>query len=357
VGVVRGWAAEEYLRGTYPELEVVRSEDTRSGLRELSFGQLDAFVSDLPSATWALREEGLSNLRVGTESGLVYRMGIATRADWPVLHGLLCRALERMPKSEIDAIYERWVHPGAPPIGHSRRTVWILLGLAGSAALLAIAVLAWNRGLAREVGRRTAEVQHELAARQKAEERQRFMVRELDHRVKNTLATVLAVSDQTRRRSGSLDEFAVVFRGRISALSRVHEALSTNSWQGAGLRDVAERTLAPHTPGRVRLVGPDVVLPPASVQPLSMALHELTTNAVKYGALSNEVGVIELAWEELPDGRLRLAWTESGGPSVAHPENPGFGTKLVSAGITYELNGQVELSFAPEGVRCVITLP
>ena len=197
-----------------------------------------------------------------------------------------------------------------------------------------------------------------LAERRRAEERQRFLMAELDHRLKNALATAAALAQQT---FGDREEKAV-FSGRIDALVKAHALLSEGRWQGASLRRVAEAELAAYrsaAAGRILIEGPDVVLPPLPTQSLGLAIHELATNAAKYGALGAPSGRIELRWT-LADGPpplLRVEWLERDGPPVGRPTRRGFGSRMIEQSVAYELGGLVELDFDPAGVRCVIEIP
>jgi PAS domain S-box-containing protein len=192
------------------------------------------------------------------------------------------------------------------------------------------------------------------------EERRELMMRELDHRVKNMLATVMAVADRTLAGSDDLSEFSDAFRGRIAALAQVHESLAHSKWEGASLRDLVQRALAPYRATdskRISIEGPDLTLSIHAAPPLAMALHELATNAVKYGALSVPTGQLEISLEVSPSGerhRVRLNWIESGGPPVVKPEERGFGLTLIEQGVEYQLGGQVKLDLRSEGLRCEI---
>jgi PAS domain S-box-containing protein len=198
----------------------------------------------------------------------------------------------------------------------------------------------------------------DVTARKRAEEARRLLVSELDHRVKNTLATVQSVAELTLATSASLDKFGETFRGRLGALARMHAAIWRNKGTPLRLRDLAELSLAPFSgeSGRASFAGAEVLIPTQAAATLGLVLHELATNAVKHGALSVMSGTVRLTW--VTDGeRLRLVWRESNGPAVCEPAQRGFGSKLIEESIPYELGGRVRLVFAPAGVRCTITLP
>lgn len=202
--------------------------------------------------------------------------------------------------------------------------------------------------------------------RYKAEERRKLLLRELDHRVKNTLATVQSVAAQTLRHTDSLTDFREYFDARLMALARSHDMLSRSGWEGAPLRDVIERTLEPYTQdggaGRVSVNGAPVRLVPNAAVTLNLALHELATNAAKYGALSAPDGHVEVAWTLGRRARdnvplVDIVWRERGGPPVRPPTRRGFGSRLLERALPREFGGEVTLDFAPEGVECCIRLP
>jgi len=198
----------------------------------------------------------------------------------------------------------------------------------------------------------------DVTARKRAEETRQLLLRELDHRVKNTLSTLQAVAELTLRTSTSLEQFGTMFRGRIAALARMHAAIWRNKGTPLGLRELAELSLAPfgREGERVSIDGEELLIPLGSVGALGLVLHELATNAAKHGALSVASGSVSLAWR-LDGDRLCLTWRESGGPLVTEPAHRGFGSTLIKDSIPYELAGSVALEFAPGGVRCTIAFP
>jgi two-component sensor histidine kinase len=185
-----------------------------------------------------------------------------------------------------------------------------------------------------------------------------LLVEELNHRVKNTLAILQSIAAQTFR-SASRPE-REKFEGRLRALAEAHNLLSTEKWQGSDLQDVIDRVLQPYllnTPERVRMFGPKVPLAPRLAVVLSMILHEIATNAAKYGALSNDSGRVSLDWEILEEdaGRnLRLIWTEAGGPPVSAPVQRGFGSRLIERSARDQLGGEATVDFLPHGVVCTL---
>jgi two-component sensor histidine kinase len=203
----------------------------------------------------------------------------------------------------------------------------------------------------------------EITERKRAEERQKLLVAELNHRVKNILAIVQAVAGQTVRTSASLAAFDTTFAGRIQALSIAHDILTRTRWIGIGLKELLAAVLAPYRSadeGRVRLEGPPVLLPARAVVPLSITFHELATNASKYGALLQPTGRVNVEWNVIDNGasRVELVWSEAGGPEIqSGGEQSGFGTTLIRRVIEYDLEGDVELAFEPAGVRAVLKFP
>ena len=185
-----------------------------------------------------------------------------------------------------------------------------------------------------------------------------LLIEELNHRVKNTLALMQAIAVQTFR-SASRDE-RTKFEGRLGALAEAHNLLSQEKWAGSELRDVIARVLQPfvlNNPDRMRMAGPAVPLSPRLAVVLSMIVHEIATNAAKYGALSNETGRVTLDWEIIaatPKPRLRLIWTEIGGPPVTAPVQRGFGSRLIERSARDQLGGEATVDFLPRGVVCTV---
>lgn len=199
----------------------------------------------------------------------------------------------------------------------------------------------------------------DLTERRRDEKRIRLMLRELTHRSKNLLAVIQAMARKTASLSGDLDGFVSDFSLRLRAIAAAHDLLVSQSWHGAGLRELLCGSLAPTIdPGssQVVLEGEPMMLTPNAAQNLGLAFHELTTNASKYGALSVPTGRLTVRWERLADG-ARISWVERGGPSVAPPERRGFGRVLLERLVGTTLNGSVDLDFRPEGLVCEIRLP
>lgn len=195
-----------------------------------------------------------------------------------------------------------------------------------------------------------------------AEERHRLMVRELHHRVKNTLATVQAVAGLTARSAKDIKQFHQAFTNRIISLSKTHTLLVANNWERIGIRDLIVSEVGSFEDGtqRVKLDGPDIELPSTTALSLGLAFHELTTNAVKYGALSESRGRLAVSWGIHDVGErkiLRLAWVEQGGPPVNPPDRRGFGSVLLSRLFEQEADAKVALSYPTEGVQFSLELP
>jgi two-component sensor histidine kinase len=194
-----------------------------------------------------------------------------------------------------------------------------------------------------------------LAIEQRERERQ-LLVNELDHRVKNALAVVHSIVHQTLRAETSDSVAREAIAGRLMALAQTHDVLTRESWQGAELHELITETLRPYG-DRVRSQGPHVSLPTRLSVSLALALHELATNAAKYGSLSSATGMVEIAWQVVsapPGRRLVVRWTESGGPTVKPPTRQGFGTRLLQRGLSAEISGTVSVEYKPEGLVCVI---
>lgn len=200
----------------------------------------------------------------------------------------------------------------------------------------------------------------EITDRKRAETQQTMLVAELNHRVKNILAIVQSVAWQTFSANQSPADFKQAFDGRLRALSLAHDILTQGRWGHVELEQLVERGLAPYygaEPGpHVAWSGSRLLLPPNMVVPLSMVLHELSTNAAKYGAFSVEHGQVRIAWRT-DGGKVRFTWVEANGPPVASDIKTGFGSKLISRVVSYDLAGTADLEFAREGFRCTLTFP
>ena len=209
---------------------------------------------------------------------------------------------------------------------------------------------------------RVVGVSIDITERKRVEEQQRTLAAELDHRVKNALATVSAVVSQTQQGSRSVADFVTALDGRIRSMATTHELLSSHEWQGVSLMELVGRELAPFaTRNNTEINGPGILLKPEAAQAMAMVLHELATNAAKYGALSIQNGRVAIRWDRHlngdPRSHLVFEWQEVGGPPIVALDKPSYGTSTIRDLIPYEFGGKVDLALAPEGVRCRLELP
>ncbi|MGF9763562.1 PAS domain S-box protein [Microvirga sp. 0TCS3.31] len=206
-------------------------------------------------------------------------------------------------------------------------------------------------------------ISYDISAEKQALEHQQLLINELNHRVKNTLATVQSIASQTLRNAPSAEAAREAIESRLIGLSRAHDVLTRENWEGAYLREIVLQAVEPYhgsSDGRFEIQGVDFRLSPRIALAIAMALQELVTNAVKYGALSNETGQVTIAWTLKGRGdepQLEMRWEEAGGPPVQVPGRRGFGTKLIERSLSQELNGNVEIRFEPAGVVCTIVAP
>jgi PAS domain S-box-containing protein len=210
---------------------------------------------------------------------------------------------------------------------------------------------------------RVAGVSIDVTERKGAEERQRVLVAELDHRVKNALATVSCIVSHTGVGNRSVADFVAALEGRLRSMAATHELLGALYWRGVSLKELVRRELAPYAArNNTEVSGDEVFLRAEAGQAMAMVLHELATNAAKYGALSTKEGRVSIRSDQRLNGRghrppLVFEWRESGGPPVVAPNNPGYGTSTIRDLIPYEFGGTVALVFAQEGIRCRVELP
>lgn len=191
----------------------------------------------------------------------------------------------------------------------------------------------------------------DISERRDSVRRQELMIGELNHRVKNLLGVVSGIAQQTARNAASLPEFSTAFEGRLASLARAHEVLTSAAWEHAPLRDLVDELLDADLAGSAQVVveGPHVLLVPRHLLSLAMILHELMTNAVKYGALSDPQGRIALRWT-VTDQELALKWSESGISGVQAPRRKGFGSKMIALSVGHELRGIMSKDWRDDGM-------
>jgi PAS domain S-box-containing protein len=197
----------------------------------------------------------------------------------------------------------------------------------------------------------------DITERRQAEERQQLLAREVDHRAKNALALVQSIVRLTR--APRIDEYVEAVEGRITALSRAHDLLARTRWQGADLSQLVRDELAPYQSDeteRIRIVGQPLSLRPPVPQTLALAVHELATNAVKYGALSTDKGSVTVEWKTTPEG-LALNWIETSGPATVQPLSEGFGLRVIKSSVERQLGGKAIFAWRPEGLTCNLFVP
>jgi two-component sensor histidine kinase len=203
----------------------------------------------------------------------------------------------------------------------------------------------------------------DISHHKQAEARQQLLINELNHRVKNTLATVQSIASHTHRGAASPEAFRKTFDARLMALSKAHNLLTSRHWEGAGLQAILQQELAAHRGAgepSIALTGEEITLGPRAALTLAMVFHELATNAAKYGALSAAAGDLTVSWTlkgEPPHRRLELVWIETGGPRVDPPRRRGFGSRLIERSITGELRGRIRVDYRPKGLSCLIEIP
>ena len=197
----------------------------------------------------------------------------------------------------------------------------------------------------------------DITDRKEAENRQALLAREVDHRARNTLAVVQSIVRLTKSRD--MEAYTEAIEGRIRALAHAQELLSQSRWQGADIVRLVTEEIAPYRMGdsaKIKVEGPSVILPPDKAQALALSLHELATNAAKYGALSQDTGRVTIDWR-MKGSALTLEWRETGGPLAGKPASEGFGSKIINASIKGQSRGNVTFDWLPEGLRCMLTIP
>lgn len=289
---------------------------------------------DIERDEWAVspRMSALTGLAAGVESGQAFLAHVHAD-DLDTVRQAVTADLRRDDRYDVRF---RFVRPD------DGRLVWLnstAVGLRGAGGELVKAV-----GVIRDIS-----TEREEAAQREG------LVAELDHRVKNVLASVQSLAAQSARRTVSLEAFLKTFFGRLEAMAAAHTLLTATRWRGAEIGHVAAAELGGLAQGQARWEGPDIVLSPRATHALTLALHELGANAVKYGALSTETGRIDVTWRATPGGGFELVWTERNGPIVTPPTRRGFGSTLLERVTGRELGGTARLDFRPEGLRAVLS--
>ncbi len=275
------------------------------------------------------------------ESSLLARHGPATSSNKPV-------------RETVMVADHRWVlevsrAQGAPL---SRLSLAILLAGIAVASLLTLLTFILSRQ-AQEDGARLSWYEEQNSIRDS-------LTRELNHRVKNTLANVLSIIALTKRQAGSLEEFSEGLEGRIRALSATHDLLTRSEWGTTPLSSVIQAEISPYSQdcsSQITLEGPDIELAPNDALSLGLAIHELATNAAKYGALKTAEGKLSITWAMIDNQHVKLEWVERDGPPVSANLTRGFGLDLIEKTVAHELDNPVDLRFDPEGVRCTLVVP
>jgi PAS domain S-box-containing protein len=201
-----------------------------------------------------------------------------------------------------------------------------------------------------------SKIARNITERKKSEAHIATLAREAEHRVKNVLATVQATVSLSH--ADTLEGLKRVIKGRIRALANAYRLFTESRWTGADLDRLIAQELAPYCEenGRAKIDGPGLMLEPNAAQAMAMILHELTTNAVKYGALSTADGYVEVKWSEVTDGRTTLRWTEANGPAINPPSRQGFGTRMMERMVSAQLRGEIRFEWRPQGLSCEITI-
>ncbi len=347
--------ADDYLIKPFSPRELIAR--VRSHL-EMNRARKDFAAKQHESATWfslAAKEAGLgvwhaepATWTIGGDSNLMRMLGLAV--DRPALLAEEWRAiLHPEDRERVVAAFGDCVE-GRNPLAIEHRIVrpdgeirWI----------------SSHGDVVRAPGQpmRVAGVSQDVTEQRRMIEAQQLLMNELNHRVRNTLTTVLSLARQTATNAAEIKDFIAAFQARIMALSAAHSLLTQRQWEAISLRELVNEVLAPHRGSDVFIIeGPDCDLTPRQGLALSLGLHELATNAAKYGALTAPAGRVDIRWKlgRSEPRRLSLVWAESGGPKVARPKRRGFGSTLIERALSSDLDGEILLDFDPAGVRCTI---
>ena len=206
---------------------------------------------------------------------------------------------------------------------------------------------------------RVLATSRDVTGEMRAESHRQLLVNELNHRVKNTLATIQSIASQSLRNAGVDMAVRGALEGRLMAIAATHNVLTDKNWSAASLRQIVEGSVTPYrsNAGQLTISGDDLMVSPKPAVVLALAFHELAINALKYGALSAPGGHVDIDWSVTGGERLDIFWTERGGPSVRPPERRGFGSRIIEMALPNELGGQVDVDYHPEGLHCRIQAP
>lgn len=206
---------------------------------------------------------------------------------------------------------------------------------------------------------RVLATSRDVTSERLAESQRQLLVNELNHRVKNTLATVQSIANQSLRNAGVEPSVRDALEGRLMAIAATHNVLTDQNWSAASLRQIVDGSVTPYRahPAQLTITGEDLKVSPKPAVVMALAFHELAINALKYGALSVPAGHVDIRWSVEPDDQLRIEWTERGGPTAHPPERRGFGTRIIEQALPNELGGAVAVDYRPEGLRCSIRAP
>ena len=308
-------------------------------------------------------EERLHAL-VDASSDVIYRMS----PDWKIMHPLEGRGLI----ADNHQDNSRWLEENLPAEEHSRVLAAIQNAVESKKpfqlehrVLKPDGSIGWTLSRAIPVLDAQGEIAEwfgaasDISDRRKAEEHLRLIINELNHRVKNNLAMTQAIAIQTFRGRDNVKDEQDRFSARMVALAQANDLLTGERWAGASLRGAVEQALGPliDDAGKVHIDGPDLQITPKSALALSLAIHELVTNAVKYGAWSVRGGQVSLTWALHEGRRLHIEWRESGGPAVSAPTSRGFGSRLIERGLAGELGGTAKMHFERDGLVCIVDAP
>jgi len=342
-GEFKGWVGTSVdIHDLKMTEEALRTSEERLSLAQSAAG-IGVFDWHIPTdtVTWASQKERLFGMKPGSFKG--------TSSDWA----------DRI----IPADRDHAVQAVADALARKDNDIDFIFRIQRADGIRTMQTVALFFYQADGSPLRMVGVDIDITHYKEAESRQNLLIRELHHRVKNTLATVQAIVGSTARTASSIDEFYQGFVGRIVSLARTHNLLTEDLWQKAALEDLVQTELGPYEDearNRIAITGPHLELPSEAAVPIGMAIHELTTNAAKHGALSTFGGQVEVSWEIMDGERpmLHFSWVERGGPRVVGtPTRQGFGTRLLQRVLSTQLQAEVSMDFPPEGLRFSMRMP